>query len=1093
MIPPAQPLGPAGNMTIVSGPANSRPHSSINPGAAGAPGRTLLRSGSLLARLPVSGIGNEEKTVRRISSIRHESKLEDWSDLELKNAIRQERARSDGLQPSQNYTEQAEKIFPIVNETIDRRLGAWRIFAEESMQASEFLFQRQCRDDPADSAIPADLEVVKWAIRENRAAPPGRFGPNLLLSAAFYRSLRRLDESGHYRFLATDQQLLAGLHLLSNQIVEMQAGEGKTIAIAFAAVMHVVRGQRVHIHTANEYLAERDCRLLAPVYQSLGLTTGVILEPMDAAERRAAYGCDIVYGPVREFGFDYLRDNLVMTERESVQPELQVAIFDEADQALIDEGDTPLIIAGPPARVVQPWRRVNQAIGELVEIQQVLCHDFAAKLGRIPADSAEYATLLALALQAAPFDENLRNIARQQPRSYRRGQALLFPEGGDAPDPALTDQLYYLVDESRRFVTPTEKGLAFLGNLLGDFCPPQPRARQFGDTGPVLSRKTSRQLQLANQVYQSLRAHLLLEKDRDYVVTEDAVVILDPHTGRTKPDNLYRNGLQAALEAREGVTIHADCESLAQVSVQGFANLYQSIAGITGTAQAAAGEFRRRYLLNVVTIPPARDIRRAELPSRIYRNEMQKVDSVVEEVRLCLQFGRPVLVGVQSINFSRIVSDALTRSGIPHRVLNAVTTDEEADIVRSAGRSGVVTVATNLAGRGTDIVLDPQLDHVILRQWINFILEETLVKTGHVQVVCNSKEEAEVLSNTLRTRQELVVAQYHHDGRYCFSVTRTWRKTVSGSTGGNAETWEFGLGLHVINAEFSRFPRVATQLKGRSGRQGRFGSARQLLSWEDNWLLPLTRRKPVLGRQLTQESSGAVFQEGRPVERYILRRQEEAEAESAAVRSVASDYYAVSDAHTVAYYRWRKSTLGRSDIMGFLQAAVHDCAGRLVACYFPNLDTQDYDERFRSLADEARRIYGIDVAPLAGDSLDNLTELMEGELLTKLEGLKTVISGETLHSLARTLMLECGDQCWRDHLADLQQAVFTSAAEGHYHKAAVASYILHARDMWDDFQGKLQDTFLSRLLTFPLRLLAEESTGRLGGETGLEKMISLAM
>ena len=1023
--------------------------------------------------------------------LHHQLGLEDWSDLALRAAIQKQRATCPGKRSGQETSEQTARVFAIVNESINRRLGAWRIFGEEARQTGLLQAYQDAHGNFAGGKSLSDEEVVAREMEQVRAAGQGRFGPDLLLSAEFYRAVRRLDASGQYRFLPTDQQLLAGFHLLSNSIVEMQAGEGKTIAIAFAAVIRAVLGQRVHVVTANDYLAERDCRLLAPLYRSLGLTTAVILEAMDNTERRAAYACDIVYGTVREFGFDYLRDNLVSIEGERVQPELQFAIVDEADQALIDEGDTPLIISGPPSQAVHPWRRVDDAVRELVAKQQALCREYAARIERLAPGSAEFGKLLCLALLAAPLDETLRRTALEHPRSYRRGLAALYPDGGDVADETLAADLYYLVDEGRRFVTPTERGIAFLGGRLGDFCPPAPGSRQPGSVCQVTSRKTARQLQLANQVYQSLRAHLLLERDRDYVVGDDSVIILDQHTGRTKPDNLYRHGLQAALEAKEGVTTHPDCETLAQISVQGFSNLYRGICGITGTAQAAGEEFQRRYSLEVVCIPQSNVTHRVELPSRIFDSEKQKIAGVVEEVRRCQQVGRPVLVGTQSIESSRNISMAFTRAGISHRVLNAVTTDEEADIVRSAGQVEAVTVATNLAGRGTDIVLDPDLDQVILGRWMRWILEEIRAGAGTLLVVCYSREEAGMLARALEDLSELAIAQYRRGGRCCFSISSAEQGAPSGQSGKESPEWEFGLGLHVINAEFSRYPRVATQLKGRSGRQGMFGSGRQMLSWEDRWLLPLAQGKPNLGRQLRQSAKCAVFQEGRPTERYISRRQDQAEREAATTRSVAGDYTAVSDAHASAYYRLRREILSGPDPGDSFRAAARHCAKRLVHDKFPNFDTEGYESRFRSLAEEAHYLYGIDVSPMAGGPLDKLPELIEQELLAGLETLRARLGDEGLRLLVQSLLLECGDRCWRDHLTDLQQAVPGSAVGALYHKAAVADYILHAREMWEDFQARLQEAFCSRLLTFPLELLAEHAEGSPREEDNRRELLSL--
>ena len=1077
-------------MTIFSNPVNVRPFvPSLRPPAGGL-GRALSRAGSLVSRLPLLTVDREEETVRQIRRLHHQMGLEHWSDLELKAAIQKEKTASGDGRTRRQHSERTAKVFAIVNESISRRLGAWRILEEESALTGLPLPCEGTKSDLSCEGVLSDEEIVARELRRVRAAGQGRFGPDLLLSANFYQAVRRLDDSGRYRFLPTDQQLLAGLHLLSNKIVEMQAGEGKTVSIAFAAAMHAVLGRQVHIHTANGYLAERDSRLLAPVYRSLGLTAGVVLESMDNAERKAAYACDIVYGTVREFGFDYLRDNLVSRDGEQVQPLLQVAIVDEADQALIDEADTPLIIAGPPSQPVHPWRRVDKAVKDLMAMQKALCRQYIVDLQQLTPNDAEHGKLLCQALQAAPFDETFRRIALEHPRSYRRGLAALFPDGGDVPDETLAAGLYYRVDERRRFVTPTEKGLAFLTGQLGDFCPSAQGGSQSAESDPALSRKTARHLQLANQVYQSLRAHLLLEKDRDYLVAADSVVILDQHTGRTKPDNLYRHGLQAAIEAKEGVTVHPDCETLAQISVQGFVGLYRYISGITGTAQAAAVEFHRRYLLEVLAIPQSHESRRVELPTRMFESEEDKIAGVVEEVRWCQRFGRPVLVGTQSIEASRTISNALAESGIEHRALNAVNTDEEADIVRSAGQVGAVTVATNLAGRGTDIVLDPDLNDAIVNRWMHWILEEIRTGPGSLGVVCNSAAEAAVLADALENWQHLDTAYSRQGGRYCFSICGAGQGPDWSVTHATTDNWEFGLGLHVINAEFSRYPRVSTQLKGRSGRQGMFGSGRQFLSWEDRWLLSLPQGKPRVGKQPGRNSDCATFQEGRALEGYICRRQDEAELEAAAARSVVADYTAVCDAQTSAYYQFRREIVGGSDIDGRTRAAIRLCSRRLVDTCFPNLDSGDYEARFRTLAEEAR-FYGIEVSTMAGQPLDSMSELLEQGLLARLEEFRSRLGEEALQSLAQSLLLECGDRCWREHLADLQQAAVSSSVGGHYHKAAVADYILHSRNMWADFQARLQAAFCSRLLTFPLELLAAQTGDSAKAEDKTRELLSL--
>ena len=603
----------------------------------------------------------------------------------------------------------------------------------------------------------------------------GRLGPDVQLPADFYRAVRERDTDNLLCFRPTDEQLLAGLHLLRGKVVEMQAGEGKTVAIAFAAVMQAALGRAVHVMTVNDYLAERDCRLLAPVYRSLGLSVGAALEPMERAERRAAYGCDVVYGTLREFGFDFLRNNLAGGRGEQIPLRHQVAIVDEADQALIDEGDTPLIIAGPAPEVAHGWRRVNGVVAELAAEQEKVAEDYGLRLKETPAGSASFGVLLCLGLLAQPRNGELRRLAMQQPGAYRRGLAAVYPYGNDEADEELIGDLYCMVDDRERLVTLTAKGMAFLERQLGElFAVEVGEGASQGEAGKI-SRRAARKLNLANQVYQSLRAHLLLEKGVDYLVSDGTVVLLDPHTGRLKPDNSYQDGLQSALEAKERSSLWtAAGESLAQVSVRGFADRYEFLSGITGTALAATEEFRRRYSVETVAVPTSNPLQRVDLPSRVYSCEEDKVAALVAEVAKCKELERPVLVGVQTVEQSVVVSRALAAGGIEHRVLNAVKSHEEADIIRQAGGYGAVTVATNMAGRGTDIVLDPELEQRLVARCVEVVLEKIAGGCTAVAVDCYTREERDLLERAFLSRRRVRVNQPGHSRKLQIDCFR-WR------------------------------------------------------------------------------------------------------------------------------------------------------------------------------------------------------------------------------------------------------------------------------------------------------------------------------
>ncbi|MCY4367033.1 MAG: hypothetical protein OXE17_12545 [Chloroflexi bacterium] len=1009
----------------------------------------------------------QAEVVSKVRQLRLELALKDWSDTDLRREMTAIRVAFSETQYPPDHVQRLATAFAIVDESIRRRLGSWRIFTGSTQPSSfENCFQASQGRLPLRALSPSE-RVVAEAIQQIRESGSGRYGSDHLFPADFYRALSLIDTTGSLLFQPTDEQLSAGLHLLENRVVEMLAGEGKTVAIAFAAITHALKGKQVHIITANDYLAERDCRLLAPVYRSLGFSAGTILEAMDGAERRAAYQCDIVYGALREFGFDFLRDRLAARVEDTVQPPLGVAIVDEADQALVDEADTPLIISGPPVPQFRPWARVQKAVGELVQEQHGIAAQYLLQLNSLGPKDPSYGRLLCLGLLADPHSTDFQRIARANPGSYRRGMDELYPDGGDAPDATLTASLLYVIDRNERFVTLTEKGIDFLSTLLGDFCPAAGPEYHASAQTDRLSRRVARQLALANQVYQSLRANLLLERDVHYVVTDDTFILLDQNSGRTRPDNTYRFGLQQAVEAREGVTVYPDCETLAQISVQDFASRYQFLAGITGTAIAAADEFKRRYSLGCTTIQPSQPSHRVDLPSRIFSSEKEKIEAIVEEVSWCRRIGRPVLVGTGSVNYSIKLSRALADAGIGHRVLNAVRSHEEADIVRNAGVLSAVTVATNMAGRGTDIVLDPDLNDKLLNRWSAFVTEEAAADRLPLRIKCGSGAEADLLAAALADSPGISASRSVSNHENVIFVTTAPCEPAYGISAGAFER-EFGLGLHVISAEFNRFPRVALQLKGRSGRQGLFGSTRSMLSWEDSALLSLGQSRPALRQCQQEDSGGRICWEGRAVENYIQKRQENAEQEAAQRRSVAGDFASLIDAQSAAFYRIRQDFLAGPSVLARLPDLLLKRASRLVLEHFPNLDAANYHQGFKDMEREAAQRYGVDLSVLYGVSLSDVPDEIAARMRQALVLLEQNYGRRELDSLARTLCIETCDEFWRQHLADLHQSVFSSVLNGYGHKSAVADYIIHAADLWESFSDDLWDTVCSRLLTLPL-------------------------
>ena len=985
----------------------------------------------------------EDRILRRIRAFRSEQGVAGWSDRDLREAVC---GLSDGTASSESIPEDTlVRVFAVVDETIRRRLGLWKVF---------------------DLLDAYDEPSIVDARRELAATGRGRYpGSDMLLPAEFYRAARRRKngDTEELHFWPTDQQLLAGLHLYNGRIVEMAAGEGKTVAAAFPAALYGLMGRTVHVVTANDYLAARDCEQLAPVYRALGLTVGAVLDHMAGPERCVSYSNRIVYGTLREFAFDYLRDRLVMSPSEQIQGPLDVAIIDEADQTLLDEAVTPLVIAGAPILSRRTIIRADRAVRELVAEQTRLAEKCRHELDRRVEGGQvddKSAMLLARIMLSQPDDEATRRLAAAYPRLRRRALSLVDADGSGRPNPEIEEGLLCAVNAERGSLSLLPEGVAFLEAHLGDFYSAD---AVNPDTGGG-SRRAVRRANLVNQVHQLLRAHLLLRRGVEYVVDDDRVVLVDRDTGRLRPDTHYQDGLHPAVEAKEGVPIHPDHRSLGEISVPGFVRRYRRLAGLTGTAQAAAEEFRRLYGLDVEVVPDARHAAvkhfgRRDLPSRVYSHPDDQLNAVIDEVRYFQQWGRPTLVATRTVSQSEIISQRLTEAGIVHRLLNASTNQDEGDTVREAGQPGAVTVATNMAGRGTDVILPSGLDRDLLDRFVA-VLEATITANPNgrtVDVRAHSSGEGDLLAEAIEANPQLSARRAGGDGLMVYPRGMAPAFPATG-------TLEFGLGLHLISTEFNDSPRVALQLQGRSGRQGGFGSTRSLLVRSDRWLAGLEYGRPA------PDPAGRVCWEGPELERQLRRRREAAQQDASSARALLLEYAAVLDAHTDAYYRSREDTLvARPDRLGrWAHDAARSAAAGLVGRHFPNLVADDYARRFADMAIELRVRYGVDAEPARGYSLTGLgsalAELVEQHLAERRERLGAARFGE----LARLLLLQAGDELWENHRADLRSMAIASQLDAHGPKTAIAEYIIAAADAWRHFRKEVSNRFLSQMLQFPI-------------------------
>ena len=1032
------------------------------------------------------------------------------SDSELRIAL--ERVKAD--LPDEGPEGRLPEVFAIVNEAVSRRLGAWRLFDTEFDCGDMAVFRdlaNRILDDPTyrerrDAHTGQDfpdcdvfhegigalltelgiggedgtiLKTMVYVVEKGALA----YQPEIMLPAEFYRSVESRDTDGSLRFRATDQQLVGALFLYKGRIVEMQSGEGKTVAAAFPAVLHAMSGRSVHVMTANDYLALRDAEWLAPVYESLGFTVFTVLDHMIDEERRTAYQGDVVYGTVREFGFDFLRDKLKYEKEEQVQGRRQVAIVDEADHAMVDDARTPLIISGKGASAFSGLHRIRGAVRDLVNLQS---HEVAA----LEADAldahgndSQLHRLLATLLLAAPDCAELTSRLSRQPGLIRRLRSIVNGEELEDSRRSLTERLYYEFDESLQAVSLTARGQEYLGGRLGHLFETGDQGDRSDGLDAIASlsaagrrRETDRRARIRhrrhralNHVYQMLTAHVLMARDADYAVVDDAVIPIDDATGRLRPDSRYQHGLHPALEAKEGVSVQPEGETLAEITVRGYLKHYESLSGMTGTAAAARDELRCTYGLDVAVVPPSNRSIRADLPPRVYGSRSEKLLAALDDIKLCRRVGRPVLVAARTVEQSEELSALLDEQGIEHRTLNAVTTLDEPRVVREAGMARSVTIATNTAGRGTDIVLQPGLDGLVIDGYRRLVRD--LLDEGRVVVLeCPTSEDAGRMASALNDGPLPPGAPLTRtgDGRGIEAVP----DQGPGRTTDRVHL-KFGLGLHVIGTEINESVRSDLQLKGRSGRQGSSGSSQFLLSAEDE-LLRLNGTR--LGRRsgVAADASGLTYVGGDAAVRHLERVQGMAERDVEMQRGVQSQFAQVLESHTLAYFGLREEVMAADSIHAECTRFAEDGARRLVDEFLPLAGMGKYDTAFDRLAENAWLDYRIDCSPLRGEGLGVMAARIGELLIDRLDYVRSIRGQDTSSRLEKLLYLQTADELWKSYLSRAEEMMSTARLCGHGLKGALADYVFRADEEFTLYRREVADMFLCSLLAFPLEAHAEE-------------------
>jgi preprotein translocase subunit SecA len=750
-----------------------------------------------------------------------------------------------------------------------------------------------------------------------------------------------------------DVQLIGGMVLHHGKIAEMRTGEGKTLVATLPAYLNALTGNGVHIVTVNDYLAQRDADWMGRIYRFLGLTVGVNLSQMAHTDKQTAYAADITYGTNNEFGFDYLRDNMVFTAEERVQRGLHYAIVDEVDSILIDEARTPLIISGQAEDNIDLYYRLNE---------------IAPRLQRQTEETSE----------------------------------------GD-----------YWVDEKAHQVLLSEQGHERAEHILADV----------GLLPIGTSLYDAHNISLMHHLHAALRAHGLFHRDQHYVVQNGEVVIVDEFTGRLMAGRRWSDGLHQAVEAKEGVPIQRENQTLATITFQNYFRMYGRLAGMTGTADTEAFEFQQIYHLETVVIPTHLKMIRKDENDLVFRTFQEKVDAVIEDIKDCHERGQPVLVGTTSIENSELLSGHLEKQRLPHQVLNAKQHAREAEIVAQAGRPKMITIATNMAGRGTDIVLGGAV-------------EPNVLKIREDPELAHSEKELQI--GKLRSEWQLLHEEVIASG-----------------------------GLHIVGTERHESRRIDNQLRGRSGRQGDPGSSRFYLSLED----PLLRIFG--GERLSAIMQRLKMPEGEPIEHQIVNRsiakaQNRVESRNFDIRKQLLEYDDVANDQRRVIYQQRDELLGSQDISETIRNMIAGQLEDTVRVYVP---PESVEEQWDLPALGTALAGDYQLAAPAPEWMKSEPELTDDALcervrdlaLKQYEGKVAQIGADLFHQFERNLMLQTLDKHWREHLAALDYLRQGIHLRGYAQKNPKQEYKREAFELFSDMLDRIKHEVVQYVLTVEIR------------------------
>lgn len=759
-----------------------------------------------------------------------------------------------------------------------------------------------------------------------------------------------------------DVQLIGGIILHQGRIAEMKTGEGKTLVATLPVYLNALTGKGVHVITVNDYLAKRDSEWMGKVYKFLGLTVGLVIAGMNPAEKQQAYNCDITYGTNNEFGFDYLRDNMVIYKDQLVQRGLNYAIVDEIDSILIDEARTPLIISGRANKSSDLYKKADSFVRKL----------------------------------------HAKEIIEEDVKDF---------------DQAEDNENYdYIVDLKAKSASLTQKGIKKAEEEFG--------LENFNDI---------ENSEIVHNVNQALRAHGIMKKDIDYIVKDGEVLIVDEFTGRIMYGRRYNNGLHQAIEAKERVKIADESKTLATITFQNYFRMYDKLSGMTGTAMTEEGEFQEIYNLDVVEIPTNKPMARKDNVDIIYKNEDAKFRAVVEDVKKSYGKGQPVLIGTVSIEKSEKLSKILTQNRIKHVVLNAKFHEQEAEIIAQAGKLGAVTIATNMAGRGTDIMLGGNSEYLAKQEMKKQKYSEELIEQA---TAYNETDDQEILS--ARKKFKELQDKFEKD----ISVEK--EKVIAAG------------GLKIIGTERHESRRIDNQLRGRSGRQGDVGESRFYIALDDDLM------KIFGGDRITNLYNKLGASEDLPIEvkmvsKGVERAQKKVEGRNFSIRKNVLKYDDVMNAQREVIYKQRRQVLDGENLKQSILNMFNSVIEAVVLTHTQLAEGEKLNTE--GLLQDIQTTFGItDIENVKENEVDSdkLIEELKEKVLKNYEAKEAEFGEKELRELERVVVLKVVDQKWMDHIDNMDELKNGIGLRAYAQKDPVVQYRIEGTEMFEEMNEDIK-------------------------------------